>query len=170
MLDRHGFVSSMSGKGNCYGKAMAGTLFKTIKSELVWRTSFQSRRQAGNAIARYIDGFDNPVRQHSALGYKSSSTKQTNRQWLSTNRGQASCTMILMHYDLGYFDLEQKTLQPLDNPFGSGSSSVAERCCAKGRSRPVGRVQFRDPKRDCFPQSLRNRCSSQDGQSIKSAF
>jgi transposase InsO family protein len=23
-----------------------------------------------------------------------------------------------MHYDLGYFDLEQKTLQPLENPFG----------------------------------------------------
>ena len=23
-----------------------------------------------------------------------------------------------MPYDLGYFDLEQKTLQPLDNPFG----------------------------------------------------
>jgi hypothetical protein len=22
------------------------------------------------------------------------------------------------HYDLGYFDLEQRTLQPLDNPFG----------------------------------------------------
>jgi hypothetical protein len=24
-----------------------------------------------------------------------------------------------MHYDLGYIDLEQKTLQPLDNPFGA---------------------------------------------------
>jgi len=24
-----------------------------------------------------------------------------------------------MHYDLGYFDLEQKTLQPLNNPFGT---------------------------------------------------
>ncbi|MBU6462996.1 MAG: hypothetical protein KGL35_02140 [Bradyrhizobium sp.] len=24
-----------------------------------------------------------------------------------------------MHYDLGYFDLEQKTLQPLDNRFGT---------------------------------------------------
>ena len=23
-----------------------------------------------------------------------------------------------MHYDLGYIDLEEKTLQPLDNPFG----------------------------------------------------
>src|SRR6267143_5808170 len=25
-----------------------------------------------------------------------------------------------MHYDLGFIDLEQKTLQPLDNPFGTG--------------------------------------------------
>ena len=24
-----------------------------------------------------------------------------------------------MQYDLGYIDLEQKTLQPLDNPFGA---------------------------------------------------
>ena len=23
-----------------------------------------------------------------------------------------------MHYDLGYIDLEEKTLQPVDNPFG----------------------------------------------------
>jgi len=26
--------------------------------------------------------------------------------------------VTLMHYDLGDIDLEQKTLQPLDNPFG----------------------------------------------------
>jgi transposase InsO family protein len=30
-----------------------------------------------------------------------------------------------MHYDLGYIDLEQKTLQPLDNPFGPGSSPMS---------------------------------------------
>jgi hypothetical protein len=30
-----------------------------------------------------------------------------------------------MHYDLGYFDLEQKTLQPLDNPFGTRSSPMS---------------------------------------------
>ena len=24
-----------------------------------------------------------------------------------------------MHYDLGYFDLEQKNLQPLNSPFGT---------------------------------------------------
>jgi hypothetical protein len=30
-----------------------------------------------------------------------------------------------MRYDLGYFDLEQKTLQPLDNPFGSRLSPMS---------------------------------------------
>jgi hypothetical protein len=32
-----------------------------------------------------------------------------------------------MHYDLGYFDLEQKTLQPLDNPFGTRLRSSRRR-------------------------------------------
>jgi hypothetical protein len=30
-----------------------------------------------------------------------------------------------MHYDLGYFDLEQKTLQSLDNPFGTRLSLMS---------------------------------------------
>jgi transposase InsO family protein len=30
-----------------------------------------------------------------------------------------------MHYNLGYFDLEQKTLQPLDNPFGTRLSPMS---------------------------------------------
>ena len=28
-------------------------------------------------------------------------------------------------YDLGFIDLEQKTLQPLDNPFGPGLSPMS---------------------------------------------
>jgi hypothetical protein len=31
-----------------------------------------------------------------------------------------------MHHDLGYFDLEQKTLQPLDNPFGTRLSPMSQ--------------------------------------------
>lgn len=30
-----------------------------------------------------------------------------------------------MHYDLGYIDLEQRTLQPTDNPFGPGMSPMS---------------------------------------------
>ena len=71
LLKDHDMISSMSGKGNCYDNAMVETVFKTIKSELLWRTSYQSRRQAEIAIGQYIDGFYNPRRRHSALGYKS---------------------------------------------------------------------------------------------------
>jgi hypothetical protein len=31
-----------------------------------------------------------------------------------------------MHYDLAYIDLQQKTLQPLDNPFGPRLSPISE--------------------------------------------
>ena len=66
-LCRHGILISMSGKGNCYDNAMAETFFKTLKAELVWRTVFQIRAEAHDTLARYIDGFYNPIRRHSAL-------------------------------------------------------------------------------------------------------
>ena len=71
VLRRHGIQISMSGKGNCYDNAMVETFFKTLKSELVWRTTFFTRAEAERDIARYIDGFYNPVRRHSALDYLS---------------------------------------------------------------------------------------------------
>jgi transposase InsO family protein len=57
--------------GNCYDNAVVETFFKTLKSELVWRTVFQTRAEAKKAIGRYIDGFYNPVRRHSTLDYVS---------------------------------------------------------------------------------------------------
>jgi transposase InsO family protein len=50
---------------------MVETVFKTIKSELIWRTSFMTRLEAKAAIGQYIDSFYNTRRRHSALGYKS---------------------------------------------------------------------------------------------------
>ena len=67
----HGLVPSMSGRGNCYDNAMVETVFKTIKTELIWRTAYASRWQATNAIGQYIEGFYNPRRRHSSLGYMS---------------------------------------------------------------------------------------------------
>ena len=61
----------MSGKGNCYDNAAVETFFKTIKAELIWRRSWETRRQAETAIFQYINGFYNPRRRHSALGGKS---------------------------------------------------------------------------------------------------
>ena len=71
ILRQHGFKVSMSGKGNCYDNAVMETFFKTIKAELIWRHSWQTRRAAEIAIFQYINGFYNPRRKHSALGWKS---------------------------------------------------------------------------------------------------
>lgn len=51
--------------------SLVETFFKTLKSELVWHTAFQTRAEAIGALARYIDGFYNPRRRHSAMGYTS---------------------------------------------------------------------------------------------------
>ncbi|QDJ11622.1 Transposase (plasmid) [Roseomonas mucosa] len=61
----------MSGKGNCYDHAMVEMFFKTLKSELVWRTMFETRQDAEQAIGCTIDGFYNPFRRHSALDFTS---------------------------------------------------------------------------------------------------
>ena len=61
----------MSGRGNCYDNAMVESVFKTLKSELVWRRSFTTRDEAAKAIGQYIEGFYNPRRRHSSLGYVS---------------------------------------------------------------------------------------------------
>ena len=70
-LRAHGFQISMSGRGKCFDNAMVETFFKTLKSERVWRTVFQTRVEATRAIGGYIDGFYNPVRRHSALDFLS---------------------------------------------------------------------------------------------------
>ena len=83
VLREHGFKTSMSGKGNCYDNAALETFFKTIKAELIWRRSWEMRRQAETAFGhsfgpmafmpslQYINGFYNPRRRHSAMGGKS---------------------------------------------------------------------------------------------------
>ena len=77
LVRAHGFVASMSGRGNCYDNAMVEAVFKTIKSELVWRVAFASRWQATNAIGQYIEGFYNSSRRHSSLGYISPAAFET---------------------------------------------------------------------------------------------
>jgi putative transposase len=52
-------------------RAMVESFFKSLKAELVWRHNWQTRREVEIAIFEYINGFYNPRRKHSALGWKS---------------------------------------------------------------------------------------------------
>lgn len=70
-LRAHGILTSMSGRGNCFDNSMVETFFKTLKSELVGRTTFETRADVAAAIGRYIDGFYTPILRHSALDFTS---------------------------------------------------------------------------------------------------
>ena len=71
LLRQHGFKVLMSAKGNCYDSATVETFVKSIKAKLIWRDTRETRRKAEMAIFEYINGFYNPRRRHSALGWKS---------------------------------------------------------------------------------------------------
>ena len=62
-----GFVQSMSRKANCWDNAVAESFFATLKREEV-TAAYEARDRACQAIARYVHGFYNPTRMHSALG------------------------------------------------------------------------------------------------------
>lgn len=60
---------SMSRKGNCWDNAVAESFFGTLKSELIYHYTFQTRKAAELTIFEYIEIFYNRQRLHSTLGY-----------------------------------------------------------------------------------------------------
>lgn len=60
---------SMSDAGNCYDNAVAESFFASLKKERLHHMAFATRTEAYDAIESYIDGFYNPTRRHSTLGY-----------------------------------------------------------------------------------------------------
>lgn len=68
LLAKHGYVCSMSRKGNCWDNAVAERFFLNLKMERVWRRQYANHAEAGNDIAAYIVGFYNCERLNSVLG------------------------------------------------------------------------------------------------------
>jgi putative transposase len=71
LLRKHGLTPSKSGKGKCCDTSAVESFFKLLKAELVWCRNWQTRRDVEVALFEYINGFYNPRRKHSALGWKS---------------------------------------------------------------------------------------------------
>lgn len=59
----------MSRKGNCWDNAVAESFFKTMKTEMVYHRSFQTKAEAKLAVFEYIEVWYNRQRRHSALSY-----------------------------------------------------------------------------------------------------
>jgi putative transposase len=66
-----GVKPSMGTVGDAYDNAMAESFFATLECELLDRRKFPSQVEARTAIFEYIEGWYNPRRRHSSLGYLS---------------------------------------------------------------------------------------------------
>ena len=66
-----GIIASMSRKGNCYDNAHVESFFHSLKTELVYRRNFKTRKEAMQAIFEWIETWYNRQRLHSSLGYMS---------------------------------------------------------------------------------------------------
>ena len=60
---------STSSAGDCYDNAMAESFFATLECELIARRSWRTRAEAKMALFDFLEGWYNPHRRHSALGY-----------------------------------------------------------------------------------------------------
>lgn len=66
-----GVRPSMGSVGDAYDNAMCESFFATLECELLDRTRFRNQAEARMEIFDFIEGWYNPRRRHSALGYKS---------------------------------------------------------------------------------------------------
>ncbi len=66
-----GVRPSMGSVGDAYDNAMCESFFATLECELLDRRRFASQAEAKMACFSFIEGWYNPVRLHSALGYRS---------------------------------------------------------------------------------------------------
>lgn len=66
-----GIIASMSRTGNCYDNAHCESFFHSLKTELIYRRNFKTRREAMQAIFEWIETWYNRHRRHSGIEYMS---------------------------------------------------------------------------------------------------
>jgi putative transposase len=66
-----GVRPSMGSVGDAYDNAMCESFFATLECELLARHRFRTQTEARSTVFEFIEGFYNPRRRHSSIGYLS---------------------------------------------------------------------------------------------------
>jgi putative transposase len=75
-----GITPSMGSVGDAYDNAVTESFFATLECELLDRHRFRTHGEARLAVFDYLEGFYNPRRRHSALGYLSPADYERSHQ------------------------------------------------------------------------------------------
>jgi len=73
LLERYGFLCSMSRKGDCYDNAAMESFFHSLKVEQTEGKRYATREDARADVFEYIESYYNRQRRHSTLNYQSPS-------------------------------------------------------------------------------------------------
>jgi putative transposase len=77
-LKKHGFIQSMSRKGDCWDNAVAESFFKTVKTEWAYHVDFQDIHHVKREAFEYLEIFYNRERLHATLAYQSPAEYEEN--------------------------------------------------------------------------------------------
>ncbi len=71
LLKQHGFIQSMSWKGDCWDNAVAESFFHTLKTQLIYHIRIKDYGERERILFKYIETYFNQRRKHSTNGWKS---------------------------------------------------------------------------------------------------
>ena len=140
-----GVRPSMGSVGDAYDNAMAESFFATLECELLDRRRFKTQAEARMAVFEFIEGFYNPRRRHSSLGYLSPIDFERRHDQTPTDPGAhhraAGLGAIKVRPGSGGAGIDDGETADLDRPFarrrqehvgrdgGTGSAGAEPRNC-----------------------------------------
>lgn len=96
LISAHGLIGSMSRRGNCWDNAVAENFFGLIKREFLNHYSFSTVNRARLAIFDYINGWYNPHRIHSKLGYVSPDEFELNQLMIHNQHNSKKNSLTIL--------------------------------------------------------------------------
>jgi putative transposase len=121
-----GVRPSMGSVGDAYDNAMCESFFATLECELLDRCRFKTQAEARRAVFEFIEGFYNPRRRHSSIGYLSPIDYERQHQAAAVNPNAHKPAAVLAAVK--------------DTPFGRPQEgAVLDRRCARQPHHRAGR-------------------------------
>jgi putative transposase len=121
-----GVRPSMGSVGDAYDNAMCESFFATLECELLDRCRFKTQIEARSAVFTFIEGFYNPRRRHSSIGYLSPIDYERRHHAAAIDRDAHQAAAVLAAVK--------------DKPVGRPhQAAVLDRHCARRPSHRVGR-------------------------------
>jgi hypothetical protein len=121
-----GVRPSMGSVGEAYDNAMCESFFATLECELLARCRFKTQAEARSAVFQFIEGFYNPRRRHSSIGYLSPINYERRHQAAAVNSDAHQPAAVLTAVK--------------DKPFGRPQeAAVLDRRCARRPHHRAGR-------------------------------